>query len=62
MPELYTLKEAAVILKVSLSKLYHMRKNGDLEFIPIGGRNKVAKEDLIQLIKSNAGKRLKERI
>lgn len=61
MPELYTVREAAGILRVSVSKLYKMREAGEIQFVPVGGTNKVLKDDILSLIDAKTGKRIRER-
>lgn len=60
MPELFTLNEAAAILRVSRQTLYNLRRLGKIRFTPIAGKNRIIKEELLNYINENTGRCIKE--
>jgi len=48
--KLYTVRETAVLLRLSISKVYRMLSKGELSCIQIGSRKMVAANDLCQFL------------
>lgn len=55
--KLYTLQEAAEILKVNPRSVHRYKKDGRLETKKIGGRLRISQEALERFIKGNEGER-----
>lgn len=47
---LYTVQEAAHVLKMSRSKIYGLIKDGELHSVKIGGSRRLRKQDLLEYV------------
>jgi excisionase family DNA binding protein len=53
---LLSLKDAAKALGISYSTLYQMMSQGDIEWVAVGSRKFVSRENLMDFIKANTHK------